>query len=177
MNALLAVSRVIDALSRRLGQFLIWLTLLATVIAAGNALVRKLFDIGSNAFLEIQWYLFATVFMLGLGFVFLENGHVRIDVLAGRFSPRVRNAIDVAGILLFVFPLCYFMASFAWPIVVQAYHSGEVSSNAGGLLRWPLFALVPLGYALLALQALSELIKRIAFLAGIAPDPLTTSAH
>jgi TRAP-type mannitol/chloroaromatic compound transport system permease small subunit len=175
MKPLLALARGIDTINRTLGRTLLWLTLIMTFISAVNALVRKLFDMSSNAFLEIQWYLFAAVFLLGLGYGFLENAHVRIDVVANRFSDRVRNLIDAIGIVLFVFPLCYFMASFAWPIVVQAFVTGEVSSNAGGLIRWPLYALVPLGYGLLALQAFAELVKRIAFLLGHGPDPLKES--
>ncbi|BBD76961.1 MULTISPECIES: TRAP transporter small permease subunit [Hydrogenophilus] len=172
MQPLLRICAVIDTLNRSLGRLFFWFTLAATAISAANALVRKLFDTSSNAFLEIQWYLFAAVFMLGLGYGFLENAHVRIDVVANRLSARTRNLIDAIGIVVFVFPLCYFMANFAWPIVVQAYTTGEMSSNAGGLIRWPLYALVPAGYGLLAIQAFSELIKRIAFLLGHGPDPL-----
>ena len=172
MNTLLAIHPLIDRLSRVIGQSIIWLILAATLISATNAIVRKAFNIGSNAFLEIQWYLFAAVFLLGAGYTFLENAHVRIDVVSSRLSARTRIWIDIFGILCCVIPLCFFMISFAWPIVAQAYVSGEVSSNAGSLIRWPVYALVPIGFLLLGLQAVSELIKRIAFLTGHGPDPL-----
>jgi len=177
MNKLLDLSLVIDRLSRLIGKSIIWLVLVATLISATNAIVRKAFNIGSNAFLEIQWYLFAAVFLLGAGYTFLQNAHVRIDVISNRFSPRIRIGVDIVGILLFVMPMCYFMISFAWPIVSLAYISGEESSNAGGLIRWPVYALVPAGFALLWLQSLSELIKRIAFLTGHGPDPLQQGGH
>ena len=177
MDTLLRLSGVIDAVSRLFGKFIIWLVLAATVISAGNAIARKAFNLGSNAFLEIQWYLFGAVFLLGAGFTFLQNAHVRIDVLAGKLSMRTRMYIDIAGIIVFLLPLCWFMIQFAWPVVVGAYVSGEMSSNAGGLIRWPVYALVPLGFGLLALQAISELIKRFAFLQGKGPNPLLHGAH
>lgn len=172
MDILLKTSRLIDAFTRFVGQSLIWLVLVAVVISAGNAIARKFFNVGSNAFLEIQWYLYAAVFLGGAGWVFLQNAHVRIDVLANKLTRRTRIYIDIMGILLFLLPMCYFMISFAWPIVERAYVSGEMSNNAGGLIRWPVHAMIPLGFGLLALQALSELIKRIGFLTGKAPDPL-----
>ena len=177
MDTLLSLSRAIDAVSRFFGRFIIWLVLAAALISAGNAVARKAFNIGSNAFLEIQWYLFGAVFLLGAGYTFLQNAHVRIDVLAGKLSMRTRMFIDVAGILIFLLPLCWFMIQFAWPVVVGAYVSGEMSSNSGGLIRWPVYALVPLGFALLGLQAISELIKRFACLQGKAPNPLLHGAH
>jgi TRAP-type mannitol/chloroaromatic compound transport system permease small subunit len=172
MSALLRLSGVIDGISRFFGRIIIWLVLAATLISATNAIARKLFNIGSNAFLEIQWYLFAAVFLLGAGYTFLRDAHVRVDVVANRFSMSTRIIIDIAGILLFLLPLCWFMIVFSWPILVQAYQSGEVSSNSGGLIRWPVYALVPAGFMLLGLQGLSELIKRVAFLRGLAPNPL-----
>ncbi|MFT3757494.1 TRAP transporter small permease subunit [Thauera sp.] len=172
MQTLLDISLIIDRLSRLIGKSIIWLILVATLISAINAIIRKAFNIGSNAFLEIQWYLFAAVFLLGAGYTFLQNAHVRIDVVSSRLSPRTRILIDIGGIVFFVLPLCWFMISFSWPIVAQAYNSGEVSSNAGGLIRWPVYALVPIGFALLGLQSFSELIKRIAYLTGHGPDPL-----
>ncbi|AMO37223.1 MAG: TRAP transporter small permease subunit [Thauera propionica] len=177
MDALLRISGVIDAVSRFFGKFIIWLVLAATLISAANAIARKAFNIGSNAFLEIQWYLFGAVFLLGAGYAFLQNAHVRIDVIAGKLSMRTRMYIDIAGILIFLLPMCWFMIQFAWPVVQGAYESGEVSSNAGGLIRWPVYALVPVGFALLGLQAISELIKRFAFLQGKAPNPLLHGAH
>lgn len=172
MSFLLSLSRLIDALTERIGKLAMWFILATTLISAGNAIVRKLFDTSSNAFLEIQWYLFAGVFMLGSGYAFLRNAHVRIDFISSKFSARGRNWVDVIGILVFVFPLCYMMATLGWPLFVNAYESGEMSSNAGGLIRWPVYALIPAGFALLALQSLSELIKRIAFLTGNGPDVL-----
>lgn len=172
MSFLLTLSRLIDALTERIGKLAMWFILATTMISAGNAIVRKIFDTSSNAFLEIQWYLFAGVFMLGSGYAFLRNAHVRIDFISSKFSARGRNWVDVLGILIFVFPLCYMMATLGWPLFVNAYESGEMSSNAGGLIRWPVYALIPAGFALLALQSVSELIKRIAFLTGNGPDVL-----
>lgn len=172
MSFLLSLSRLIDALNERIGKLAMWFILATTMISAGNAIVRKIFDTSSNAFLEIQWYLFAAVFMLGSGYAFLRNAHVRIDFISSKFSARGRNWVDIGGIVLFVFPLCYMMATLGWPLFMNALNSGEMSSNAGGLIRWPVYALIPAGFALLALQSVSELIKRIAFLAGNGPDVL-----
>jgi TRAP-type mannitol/chloroaromatic compound transport system permease small subunit len=172
MSFLLSLSRLIDALTERIGKLAMWFILATTMISAGNAIVRKIFDTSSNAFLEIQWYLFAAVFMLGSGYAFLRNAHVRIDFISSKFSARGRNWVDVFGILVFVFPLCYMMATLGWPLFENAYVSKEMSSNAGGLIRWPVYALIPAGFALLALQSVSELIKRIAFLTGNGPDVL-----
>ena len=177
MDTLLRLSRIIDAVSRFFGKFIIWLVLAATLISAANAIARKAFNIGSNAFLEIQWYLFGAVFLLGAGYTFLQNAHVRIDVVASRLSMRTRMFIDIAGIIVFVLPMCWFMIDFALPVVKGAYVSGEMSSNSGGLIRWPVYALVPIGFGLLGVQAISELIKRFAFLQGKAPNPLLHGAH
>jgi TRAP-type mannitol/chloroaromatic compound transport system permease small subunit len=175
MQALLQFSRAVDALSARIGQMAMWLILLTTFISAGNAIVRKLFNNSSNALLEIQWYIFAAVFMLGGGYAFLRNAHVRIDFISSKFSARTRNWIDIGGIVIFLFPLCYMMITLGWPTLANAWVSGEMSSNAGGLIRWPVYALIPLGFALLALQGASELIKRVAFLKGLGPDALDHS--
>jgi TRAP-type mannitol/chloroaromatic compound transport system permease small subunit len=172
MSFLLQLSRLIDALTERIGKLSMWFILATTMISAGNAIVRKIFDTSSNALLEIQWYLFAAVFMLGSGYAFLRNAHVRIDFISSKFSARGRNWVDIGGIVLFVFPLCYMMATLGWPLFMNALDSGEMSSNAGGLIRWPVYALIPAGFALLALQSMSELIKRIAFLTGNGPDVL-----
>lgn len=172
MGNLLRLSRLIDGLTRIVGKSTMWFVLAATLISATNAIARKAFNVGSNAYLEIQWYLFAAVFLLGAGYAFLQNAHVRIDVLASRLSMRTRNIIDIAGIVLFMLPMCWFMIEFSWPLVKNAYLSNEMSSNAGGLIRWPVYALVPAGFTLLGLQAISELIKRVAFLRGLAPNPL-----
>ncbi|MBS3997037.1 MAG: TRAP transporter small permease subunit [Hydrogenophaga sp.] len=172
MPLLLKFSRLVDRLSGLIGKLAMWLILAATFISATNAIVRKAFGVSSNAWLEIQWYLFAAVFMLGGGYAFLRNAHVRIDFISSKFSARTRNWIDVGGILIFLLPLCYLMVAEAWPLFNRAWVSGEMSSNAGGLVRWPVYALIPLGFALLALQGISELIKRLAFLTGHGPDPL-----
>jgi TRAP-type mannitol/chloroaromatic compound transport system permease small subunit len=173
MPILLKISRLIDAFSDLIGKLAMWLILATTLISAGNAIVRKIFDTSSNAFLEIQWYLFAAVFMLGGGYAFLRNAHVRIDFISSKFSARGRNWVDVIGIVVFLFPLCYMMATLAWPLFANAYESKEMSSNAGGLIRWPVFLLIPVGFAILALQGVSELIKRLAFLTGAGPDVLS----
>jgi TRAP-type mannitol/chloroaromatic compound transport system permease small subunit len=173
MSFLLQISRLIDAISELVGKMAMWLILAATLISTGNALIRKIFGTSSNAWLEIQWYLVAAVFMLGGGYAFLRNAHVRIDFISSRFSDRTRNWIDIGGILIFLFPLCYMMATLGWPLFVNAYVSGEMSSNSGGLIRWPVYALIPLGFSLLFLQGISELIKRFAFLTGQGPDVLS----
>jgi len=172
MNALLQWSRWVDALNRAIGKITIWLVLITTLISAGNAIVRKIFDSSSNALLEIQWYLFAAVFLLGAGYGLLNNAHVRIDFLASRLSARTRNWIDVGGIVLALIPFCVLSIALSWPMFMQAFVSGEMSSNAGGLIRWPVYLLIPVGFALLLLQSLSELVKRLAFLRGQGPDTL-----
>ncbi|WP_439608438.1 TRAP transporter small permease subunit [Hydrogenophaga sp.] len=172
MSFLLKLSRLIDAFSNMIGKLVMWFILATTLVSAGNAIVRKLFDSSSNALLEIQWYLFAAVFMLGSGYAFLRNAHVRIDFISSRFSARGRNWVDVVGILIFLFPLCYMMATLGWPLFERAWVTGEMSSNSGGLIRWPVYGLIPLGFAILFLQGISELIKRLAFLTGNGPDVL-----
>jgi TRAP-type mannitol/chloroaromatic compound transport system permease small subunit len=172
MQLLLKISRLIDAVTDFIGKAVMWFVLATTLISAGNAIVRKLFDTSSNALLEIQWYLFAAVFMLGSGYAFLRNAHVRIDFLSSNFSARGRNWVDILGILVFLFPLCYMMATLGWPLFERAWNTGEMSSNAGGLIRWPVYGLIPLGFFLLFVQGVSELIKRIAFLTGHGPDVL-----
>lgn len=173
MPFLLKLSRLVDGLSDLIGKLAMWMILAATLTSAGNAILRKTLDISSNAWLEIQWYLFAAVFLLGGGYAFLRNAHVRIDFISSKFSDRTRNWIDVGGIVLFLLPLCYLMIYEGWPLFVNAWESGEVSGNAGGLIRWPVYALIPLGFALLMLQGLSELVKRLAFLTGHGPDALS----
>lgn len=173
MQALLKFSRAIDGLSTGIGKLSMWLILSATLISAGNAIVRKVFNTSSNALLEVQWYLFAGVFMLGAGYCLLKNAHVRIDFVASRLSPRTRNWVDVAGILFVLFPFCWICIDLGWPLFVRAWESGEMSQSAGGLVRWPAYGLIPLGFALLMLQGVSELIKRVAFLLGKGPDVLS----
>ena len=173
MHGLLKISRLVDWLNDRLGHGLMWLILAAVLISAGNAIVRKAFDTSSNALLEIQWYRFAAVFMLGSGFAFLKNAHVRIDFISNHLSPRTRNLIDIVGIVVFLLPLCYMLVTLSWPLFENAWKSGEMSQNAGGLIRWPMYGLIPLGFILLALQGLSELIKRAAFISGAGPDVIS----
>ena len=171
MNFLLSLSKRIDAFSEWMGRWVAWLVLFAVLISAGNASMRKAFNMSSNGFLEIQWYLFAAVFLLASGYTLLRQEHVKIDVISGRFSKRTQIWIDIIGICLFLLPFTFMITKLALPLVINAYVTGEVSSNAGGLIRWPVFALLPLGMLVLAIQAVSELIKRIAFLQGLVPDP------
>jgi TRAP-type mannitol/chloroaromatic compound transport system permease small subunit len=174
MTPFLALSRVIDKITTWIGKFTTWLILATTLISAGNAIVRKIFGVSSNGLLEIQWYIFAAVFLLGAGYGFLKNSHVRIDFISSRLSPSARNWIDVGGIIVVLFPFCILMIALSWPLFTQAYYSGEMSNNAGGLIRWPVYGLVPAGFALLLLQSVSELIKRLAFLLGHGPDVLSS---
>jgi TRAP-type mannitol/chloroaromatic compound transport system permease small subunit len=171
LAALLSASRWIDRISEFVGRWLAWLVLGAVLISAINASVRKLFNTSSNAYLEIQWYLFAAVFLLAAGYTMLRQEHVKIDVISGRFSKRTQIWIDIFGLVLFVLPLVVNVIRLSWPLVVNAYVSKEYSQNAGGLIRWPVYAALPTGFLLLGLQAISELIKRIAFLRGLIPDP------
>lgn len=173
MAPLLRLSAWIDSLSEATGKFIRWLVLAAVLISAGNAIVRKLFNYSSNAFLEIQWYLFAGVFMLGVGYVFLHNAHVRIDFISARLSARTNAIIDAVGMVVFTIPLAIIMVWLGWPLFHNAWVSGEMSQNAGGLIRWPVLALIPLGFAVLLIQSLSELIKRIAYLTGHRDQPFT----
>lgn len=171
MNGLLSLSSAIDKLNYWVGRTVMWLVLLMVLVSAGNALIRKIFNTSSNAYLEAQWYLFAAVFLLGAAYTMLHQGHVRIDVIISRFSRPTQVKIEIFGIVFFLFPLVYFVIVEIFPILVQAYKTGEMSENAGGLIRWPVYALVPIGFFLLGLQGLSELIKRIGFLKGLCPDP------
>lgn len=172
MQFLLRLSRGMDAISERIGSILIWALFATVLVSTVNALIRKVFSIGSNAWLELQWYLFAAVFLLGAGYAFLHNAHVRIDFISARLSARARNLIDIVGIVAFLTPLAWMLLYLSWPLFVNAWTSNEMSQNAGGLIRWPVLALVPLGMVLLLAQGASELVKRIAFLKGLIPDPL-----
>jgi TRAP-type mannitol/chloroaromatic compound transport system permease small subunit len=176
MPFLLTLSRAIDRLSEFIGRWVAWLVLAAVLISAGNASMRKAFSISSNAYLEIQWYLFSAVFLLAAGYTMLRQEHVRIDVISGHLSKRKQIWIDIIGICCFLLPFVIQVIVLSMPLVLKAYHTGEVSSNAGGLIRWPVFALLPIGFVLLGLQGVSELIKRIAFLRGLIPDP-TAKSH
>jgi len=168
---LLSLSRLIDRFTSWVGRWVAWLVLAAVLISAINAAVRKLFNTSSNAYLEIQWYLFAAVFLLAAGYTLMRQEHVRIDVISSRFSKRTQIWIDIVGLTLFVLPLVVTVIRLSLPLVIRAYEMNEYSQNAGGLIRWPVFAILPLGFFLLGIQAVSELIKRIAFLRGLIPDP------
>lgn len=171
MSSLLTLSRLIDRLSERIGHTFYWLVLAAVLISAANAVVRKTFNFSSNAFLEIQWYLFSTIFLFLAGYTLLRNEHVRIDVIANRLSKRAQAWIDIIGTVFFLFPMAFLLMWLGWPVFVDAYQRQEISTNAGGLIIWPARLLVPVGFLLLILQGISELIKRIAFLRGRIPDP------
>jgi TRAP-type mannitol/chloroaromatic compound transport system permease small subunit len=172
VNLLLRLSRAIDALNERVGHLVYWLILAAALVSAGNALVRYTFDMSSNGWLELQWYLFSAVFLLAAGYTLQHNEHVRIDVIGSRLSPRARAWIDLFGTVFFLLPMAIVIMVLSWPMVEEAYFRHEISSDAGGLLRWPVKLLIPAGFLLLTLQGMSEIIKRIAFLLGRIPDPL-----
>lgn len=171
MNALLKLSELIDALTERVGKSIIWLVLIMTIISAGNAVMRYTIHYSSNAFLEIQWYLFSAIFLLGAGYTLKKNEHVRIDLVASRFSRRGQTWIDIFGILFFLMPMAIAIMYLSWPVFTLAFESNEQSNNAGGLTVWPARLMVPVGFFLLVLQGLSELIKRVGFLKGLCPDP------
>ncbi len=171
MKGLLKLSGWIDALSEWVGRQLAWLVLAAVLISAGNAIVRKAFDTSSNGLLEIQWYLFAAVFLVAAGYTLLRQEHVKIDVVLARFSRRTQVKVEIFGLLVFLLPFCYSVVTEFWPLLARAYTSGEMSENAGGLIRWPVYALVPIGFTLLGLQGVSEAIKRVGFLQGACGDP------
>jgi len=171
MQALLKISKGIDWLSSFVGRYVIWLILASAVISAGNAIVRKAFNMGNNALLEVQWYLFAATFLLMAAYTLLNGEHVKIDVVYGHWSKRTQTWIDVFGFICFLLPFAGALLWFSVPFFLRAFHSGEMSFNAGGLIRWPVYLMMPLGFGLLFLQGISELIKRIAFLMGLIADP------
>jgi TRAP-type mannitol/chloroaromatic compound transport system permease small subunit len=171
MKLLLGLSRAIDALNEHVGRLTYWLILAAVLISAGNAVVRYSLNMSSNAWLEIQWYLFSFVFLFCAGYTLLHNQHVRIDVISGQLSGRARAWIDIFGTVFFLMPMAIAIMWLSWPVFLDAYQSGEVSTNAGGLTVWPGRLMLPVGFSLLILQGVSELIKRIAFLRGLIADP------
>jgi len=177
VTALLKLSALIDSCNEWIGKATMWLVLAAVVISSGNAVMRKAFDIGSNAYLEIQWYLFSAVFLLGSGYVWLRNAHVRIDFISSRLSKRTNTIIDILGIVVFIIPLSIILIDLSWPVFYRAWVSGEVSQNAGGLIRWPVMLLIPVGFSILLVQTVSELIKRVAFLTGARSEPISESAE
>jgi TRAP-type mannitol/chloroaromatic compound transport system permease small subunit len=172
MKFLFKLSGLVDALNGRVGSAIKWLVLGAVLLSAGNAIARRVFQVGNTGLVELQWYLFSGVFLLGGGYAFLRNVHVRVDFVSSRLTARGRSWVDIVGILVFLTPLCLLLIQLSWPLFIKALYSGEMSSNAGGLIRWPVFLLLPLGMALLLLQSASELIKRIGFLRRLIPDPL-----
>jgi len=171
MKPLLFCSRFIDAMNERIGRAIYWLILVAVLVSAGNAVVRYAFNRSSNAWLEIQWYLFSAVFLFCAGYTLLHNQHVRIDVITGHLSRRAQAWVDVIGSVLFLLPMAITIMWLSWPVFIDAYRSNEISTNAGGLTVWPARLMVPIGFFLLVMQGVSELIKRIAFLRGLIPDP------
>jgi TRAP-type mannitol/chloroaromatic compound transport system permease small subunit len=173
MQALLKFSKAVDWLNTLVGKYVIWLILASTVISAVNAAVRKAFNMSSNAYLEVQWYLFAAAFLLAAGYTLLNGEHVKIDVISSRLTKRGQILIDIFGFVFFLTPLCVAVLWYGVPFFLKGLYSGEMSSNAGGLIRWPVYLMMPLGFALLLLQCWSELIKRIAFLKGLIEDPTT----
>ncbi len=171
VGVLLGVSRVIDAINFRIGKILAWLILAAVIVSAVNAIIRKLFDVSSNSWLELQWVLFGAVFLIVASWTLLENEHIRIDIVNSMFSQRTRNIIDVIGHAFFLLPLTIIMIITSYPFVTKSVLLNEQSMNAGGLPQWPAKMLVLIGFVLLFFQALSELIKRIAVMRGLIPDP------
>jgi len=175
VTLLLKLSQLIDWISERVGKSAFWLVLIMTVISAGNACVRFIFNYSSNGLLEIQWYLFAAVFLLCSPYTLQKNEHVRIDVLSGKLSPRGLAVIDIIGTLFFLLPMVVLVLYLSLPLVLDSIKINEMSANAGGLIRWPVKILLPIGFTLLAMQGISELIKRIAFLQGRIDDPNSKS--
>jgi TRAP-type mannitol/chloroaromatic compound transport system permease small subunit len=171
LTYLLGLSRLIDALNDRIGRLAYWLVLAAVLISTGNAIMRYTYNMSSNAWLEIQWYLFSGVFLLCAGYTLLRNEHIRIDIVAGNLSRRAQTWIDIIGTVLFLLPMSSFIMWLSWPVFMDAWTRNEFTGNAGGLITWPVKILIPIGFFLLALQGVSELIKRIAFLKGLIPDP------
>ena len=172
MKPLLALSRGIDVVNEHIGRLVYWCVLIMVLVSSANATSRYALNMASNAWLELQWYLFAAVFLLCSGYTLLHNEHIRIDVVSSRLSRRTQVWIDVFGILVFLLPMSLLIMWLSWPIFMNAWRSGEISGSAGGLIRWPARLLVPVGFFLLSMQGLSELIKRIAFLRGLIPDPV-----
>lgn len=172
MKFLLAISRFIDALNERVGRTVLWLTLVVVIVSAANAISRKAFHMSSNAWLELQWYLFGAIFLLAAGYTYLRNEHVRVDVLAARFPVKVQVSIEILGILFFLLPAAALVFWLSLPYFYESWRLQELSSNTGGLIRWPAKLLIPVGFGLLILSGISRLIRCIAFLAGKGPNPL-----
>ena len=172
MNALLKLSRLIDALTERIGKAVLWLVLIVVLVSAANAIMRYTIHYSSNAFLEIQWYLFGVIFLFSSGYTLLRNEHVRIDLISSKFSKRGQVWIDIFGILFFLMPMAIVIMLLSWPVFMNAFESQEMSNSAGGLIVWPARLMIPVGFFLLILQAISELIKRVGFLMGLCANPM-----
>lgn len=171
MNGLLALSRGIDRVTTVIGRSVAWLILLAILVSAINAVVRKVFSMSSNAWLELQWYLYGGAFMLAAAWTLLENEHIRIDIIYGRWSRRAQHWIDVLGTVLFLLPFTAIMIWLVYPSLMRSWRAGEISMNAGGLIIWPAKAVLLAGFILLFVQGISELIKKIAVMRGLIDDP------
>lgn len=172
MSFLLKISSLIDRLNQAVGKAVAWLTLIVVVVSATNAVIRKVFSISSNAWLELQWYLFGAIFLLAAGYTFLRNEHVRVDVIAQRFSRKTQTYIEIFGVIVFLLPACLLVFWLSVPYFYKSYVLLEQSSNTGGLIRWPAKLLIPVGFGLLILAGLSHLIKSVGFLMGKCPDPI-----
>lgn len=177
MTLLLRISQLIDGLNQRVGHAIYWLILVAVIVSAGNATIRYTFDASSNGWLELQWYLFSAVFLLGAGYTLLHNEHVRIDLIFAHLPARKRAWVDLLGGIFFLLPMAIVIMALSWPIFAESFSRHEISADAGGLLRWPVKLLIPAGFLLLTLQGVSEIIKRIAFLRGLVPDPYEKHDH
>ena len=171
MQGLLAISRAIDALTAFVGRWVYWLILAAVLVSAGNAIIRKVFDMSSNAWLELQWYLFGAVYMLAAAYTLQRNEHIRIDIVSNMLPKRVRNWIEIFGHVFMLLPFAALMVYESWPFFYISFISGEMSGSAGGLILWPARLMILLGFFLLLLQGISELIKRIAIINGTIEDP------
>lgn len=171
MNGLLALSRGIDRINEAIGRSVAWLILVAIIVSATNAIIRKVLNTSSNAWLELQWYLFGAAFMLAAAYTLKQNEHIRIDIVYGTFSRRVQHWIDLLGHILFLMPIVLLMIYLLIPYTLSAIRSGEMSSNAGGLIIWPARAILLAGFVLLGFQGISEIIKKIAVMRGVIPDP------
>jgi TRAP-type mannitol/chloroaromatic compound transport system permease small subunit len=168
---LLGLSRAIDAFNEKAGRWLAWLILAAVIISTVNAIIRKVLNTSSNAWLEAQWYLFGAVFLGCAAYTLLKNEHIRIDIVSSKMSQRYRNIVELVGHVLFLAPLCLMMIYYGFPFFYKSFAIGETSTNAGGLIQWPAKLMIPVGFSMLMAQALSETIKRIAVMQGLIPDP------
>ncbi|MBD3788272.1 MAG: TRAP transporter small permease subunit [Sphingomonadales bacterium] len=177
MGALLALSRLIDRINELIGKGVSWLILAAVLISAVNATIRKIFNVSSNAWLELQWYLYGAAFLLAAAYTLKQNEHIRIDIVYGAWSRRVQHWIDLFGHVFFLMPIVCLMLYLLWPYVMRSVASGEVSTNAGGLIIWPAKALLLAGFILLFAQGLSEIIKKIAVMRGLIPDEHAGTGH